>query len=60
VFKITCYRGHKWTANFRAKQGRRWCRICPIINRVERREAAEARMAVENDRIEREQNEMFE
>ena len=58
-FIVTCMRAHQWTADFRAKQGRRWCQKCPAIERQERKQAMMAEMAAEQERMRQHQQEMF-
>jgi len=58
-FVFECCRRHKWRAPFRAKQGRKWCDQCPAIERQERRNAAREAEEREQERIAKEQAEMF-
>ena len=58
-FEIRCFRGHQWSAEFRAKQGRRWCQQCPAVDRAERRQANQQRFAEENARVAAAQQAMF-
>lgn len=57
---ITCMRGHTWTAQFVKRQGHRWCKICPVIERQEKAARAREALAEERARIAREQREVFE
>lgn len=58
-FVFECCRQHKWRAPFRAKQGRKWCDQCPAIERQERRNAAREAEARQEERIAKEQAQMF-
>ena len=56
---ITCARQHTWTAGFVAREGHRWCRICPEMIKRERKQKIEEEQAKERARIAEAQRKMF-